>query len=124
MCPHVGCQHSFLRQGVLPCPECESGIVVLDPLSAPKWRLDCSKCSLLIYLPEKLHAAKLSREVCKVSCLIRVEKEDMLCIRATTRWPLSCPNGMLLCTCLYDIHTAVKVQDLGHKFDCLLLTFP
>ena len=25
LCPHVGCQHSFLRKGVTPCPECDTG---------------------------------------------------------------------------------------------------
>jgi len=51
MCPHLGCQQSYLRTSVTPCPECEDGSLVLDPLSAPKWRLDCNKCSFLIYLP-------------------------------------------------------------------------
>ena len=67
MCPHLGCQHSFLQQGVTPCPECEGGALVLDPLSAPKWRLDCNKCSFLIYLPDKLHSAKVTQgALCKV----------------------------------------------------------
>ena len=30
--------------------------------SAPKWRLDCNKCSFLIYLPESLHAARVSKD--------------------------------------------------------------
>ncbi len=68
MCPHVGCQHSFLRQGVTPCPECEAGTLVLDPLSAPAWRLDCNKCSFLIYLPDKLHSARVDQgKLCEVS---------------------------------------------------------
>ncbi len=36
--------------------------------SAPKWRLDCNKCSFLIYLPENLHAARVSKDkLCQVS---------------------------------------------------------
>ena len=66
LCPHVGCQHSFLRKGVTPCPECDAGTVVLDPVSGPKWRLDCNLCSFMIYLPETLHAVKLSKERCQV----------------------------------------------------------
>lgn len=67
LCPHVGCQHSYLRQGVTPCPECDKGTVVLDPVSAPRWRLDCSLCNFLIYLPSNLHAAKVTKEQCQVS---------------------------------------------------------
>ena len=31
-CPHLGCQHSYLQQGVMPCPECEQGTVVRSTL--------------------------------------------------------------------------------------------
>lgn len=74
MCPHVGCQHSYLQQGVTPCPDCEAGTLVLDRLSAPKWRLDCNKCSFLIYLPENLHLAKVNQEeLCEVGSGPQVE---------------------------------------------------
>lgn len=67
LCPHSGCQHSFLQQGVTPCPECDGGTLVLDPLSGPKWRLDCNKCSFLIYLPDNLHSAKVAEDsLCQV----------------------------------------------------------
>ncbi len=62
----MGCQHSFLKKGVTPCPECDAGTVVLDPVSGPKWRLDCNLCSFMIYLPETLHAVKLSKDRCQV----------------------------------------------------------
>jgi DNA topoisomerase-3 len=66
LCPHVGCRHSFARMGVIACPECEAGAVVLDPVSGPKWRLDCNLCSFLIYLPDNLHDVKLAKEHCQV----------------------------------------------------------
>lgn len=66
LCPHSGCPHSFLRMGITACPECDDGTVVLDPVSGPKWRLDCNQCSFLIYLPETLHSAKLSKKHCMV----------------------------------------------------------
>ncbi|KAK9804028.1 hypothetical protein WJX73_004084 [Symbiochloris irregularis] len=65
MCPHLGCKHSFLRQGVTPCPECDAGTLVLDPVSAPKWRLDCNRCNFLIYLPLDLHSVRVSRRTCE-----------------------------------------------------------
>ena len=66
LCPHPTCKHSMIRQAVSSCPECESGSLVLDPVSAPKWRVDCNRCSFLIYLPEHLHNAKLSKDQCEV----------------------------------------------------------
>jgi len=73
LCPHSGCLHSFMRMGVTACPECDDGTVVLDPVSGPKWRLDCNTCSFMIELPETLHSAKLSKKHCMVSqfcCLL------------------------------------------------------
>lgn len=69
LCPHPTCRHSVVRRGVTACPECEGGTVVLDPVSAPAWRLDCNSCSFLIYLPKDLHTVSIpkDREPCKVS---------------------------------------------------------
>lgn len=66
LCPHPTCKHSMIKQGVSSCPECDGGTLVLDPVSGPKWRVDCNRCSFLIYLPEQLHNAKLSKEHCEV----------------------------------------------------------
>ncbi|PRW60157.1 DNA topoisomerase 3-beta isoform X1 [Chlorella sorokiniana] len=68
LCTHPTCRHSPARMGVAPCPACEGeapGTLVLDPVSAPAWRLDCSRCSFLIYLPKNLHSAKLAPDSCE-----------------------------------------------------------
>lgn len=70
-CLHPTCKHSPAQQGVLACPECAVGLLVLDPVSAPKWRLDCSRCSFMIYLPKDLHDAKVTKERCEVGCWLR-----------------------------------------------------
>ncbi|GFR42563.1 hypothetical protein Agub_g3474, partial [Astrephomene gubernaculifera] len=42
------------------------GTVVLDPVSAPKWRLDCNRCDFLMYLPPNLHSARVRpRDTCE-----------------------------------------------------------
>lgn len=65
-CPHPTCPQSLANQGVAPCPNCDGGTLVLDPVSMPKWRLDCNKCSFLMYLPPNLHAAKvLKKDACE-----------------------------------------------------------
>jgi DNA topoisomerase-3 len=55
--------------GVAPCPACEGGspgTLVLDPVGAPAWRLDCSRCSFLVYLPKNLHSARVAPDTCEV----------------------------------------------------------
>jgi DNA topoisomerase-3 len=58
-CPHPSCPHSMVQKGVCTCPECE-GTLVLDPVSAPKWRLDCNRCSCLVYLPKNAHKVSVN----------------------------------------------------------------
>ncbi|GAB4821904.1 hypothetical protein N2152v2_008950 [Parachlorella kessleri] len=65
LCPHPTCRHAPARTGVASCPACETGTLVLDPVSAPSWRLDCSKCNFLVYLPKNLHAAKVAADSCE-----------------------------------------------------------
>lgn len=67
-CFHPTCRHSPARQGLASCPQCDNGTLVLDPISAPSWRVDCPLCDFLMYLPKSLHKAKIARgEECE-SC--------------------------------------------------------
>ncbi|KAJ7957287.1 DNA topoisomerase [Quillaja saponaria] len=63
LCPHPTCPHSLVAQGVCACPEC-SGTLVLDPVSAPKWRLHCNMCNCLVFLPEGAHRISTTQERC------------------------------------------------------------
>ncbi|XP_038711610.1 DNA topoisomerase 3-beta isoform X2 [Tripterygium wilfordii] len=63
ICPHPTCRHSLISQGVCACPEC-SGTLVLDPVSAPKWRLECNMCNCLVILPQGAHRISTTRERC------------------------------------------------------------
>lgn len=63
LCPHPTCRHSLIAQGVCACPEC-SGTLVLDPVSAPKWRLYCNMCNCLVFLPQGAHRISTTRERC------------------------------------------------------------
>ena len=70
-CAHPSCKHGFARMGVMACPDCEEGTIVLDPVSHPRWRLDCNRCPHLVYLPPDLHTVKVTSRLCQVclSCL-------------------------------------------------------
>ncbi|XP_058093481.1 DNA topoisomerase 3-beta isoform X2 [Magnolia sinica] len=63
LCPHPTCPHSLIAQGVCACPEC-NGTLVLDPVSAPKWRLYCNMCNCLVYLPQGAHKISTTRDRC------------------------------------------------------------
>ena len=62
-------------------PRCSVGMLVLDPVSAPRWRLDCSRCSFLIYLPKDLHDARVSKERCEVGA--RSSSSSCTCTHST-----------------------------------------
>ena len=90
-CAHPTCKFSFVKQGVLACLECLHGAVVLDVVSAPKWRLDCNSCPYLVYLPPDLHSAKVLADDCEVRCgrtaldsLRAFEHERHLCMNSLT----------------------------------------
>lgn len=63
LCPHPTCRHSMITQGVCACPEC-SGTLILDPVSAPKWRLYCNTCNCLVFLPQSAHRISTTQEQC------------------------------------------------------------
>ncbi|KAI4569052.1 hypothetical protein MJG53_014670 [Ovis ammon polii x Ovis aries] len=63
-CTHPGCQHSLSMLGVGQCVECESGVLVLDPTSGPKWRVACNRCSVVAHCFENAHRVRVSAETC------------------------------------------------------------
>jgi len=42
-CTHPSCPNSLAMTGVSGCVECDSGTLVLDLMSAPKWRIVCNR---------------------------------------------------------------------------------
>jgi DNA topoisomerase-3 len=46
-CTHPTCAHSQNSHGVSNCVECETGILVLDQASVPKWKLGCNRCDVI-----------------------------------------------------------------------------
>jgi len=62
-----------LLRSVSWCPSAACALQVLDPVSAPKWRLDCNRCNFLIYLPPNLHSVKVSKTA---QCEVRYTNES------------------------------------------------
>jgi DNA topoisomerase-3 len=47
-CTHPSCPNSLAVIGVSSCVECDAGTLVLDPMSAPKWRIVCNRSVVAI----------------------------------------------------------------------------
>ncbi|KAG3278757.1 DNA topoisomerase 3-beta-1 isoform X4 [Ictidomys tridecemlineatus] len=63
-CTHPTCQHSLSMLGIGQCVECESGVLVLDPTSGPKWKVACNKCNVVAHCFENAHRVRVSSDTC------------------------------------------------------------
>jgi len=64
-CPHPTCPNSMAHYGIMECPECGEGTVVLDPASGPNWRLDCNLCYWMLFIAEGAHKITPCPDVCE-----------------------------------------------------------
>uniref|UniRef100_A0A8R1XN92 DNA topoisomerase n=2 Tax=Onchocerca TaxID=6281 RepID=A0A8R1XN92_ONCVO len=67
-CFNPVCPHSFLTLGVIQCPrQCDAGhgVLVLDPQSAPKWRISCNRCSAVVTIFEGALRVKVLTKQCE-----------------------------------------------------------
>lgn len=77
-CTHPTCPHGMNNNGISSCLECDTGILVLDPSAAPKWKLGCNRCDVIIHLFDDAHRVAVESEVCDCGAqLVIVEyKQD------------------------------------------------
>ncbi|KAI8513789.1 DNA topoisomerase 3-beta-1, partial [Branchiostoma belcheri] len=59
-CTHPTCTQSLINNGVAQCVECEDGVLVMDQTSAPKWKMACNKCNVVINVFENAHKVSVS----------------------------------------------------------------
>ncbi|XP_041957877.1 DNA topoisomerase 3-beta-1 isoform X2 [Alosa sapidissima] len=64
-CTHPTCQHSLNSLGIGQCVECESGVLVFDPTSGPKWRMACNKCNVVVHFFEHAHKVQVAADSCE-----------------------------------------------------------
>nr|XP_015221342.1 PREDICTED: DNA topoisomerase 3-beta-1 [Lepisosteus oculatus] len=72
-CTHPSCQHSLSSLGISQCVECESGVLVFDPTSGPKWKMACNRCNVVVHFFENAHKVRVSPdscEACEASLLV------------------------------------------------------
>jgi len=78
-CTHPTCNHSQNSLGVSNCVECDSGILVLDPSSMPKWKLGCNSCEVIVMLFENAQKVSVIKEEACGECeaqLMKVEYKE------------------------------------------------
>ncbi|CAJ0959868.1 unnamed protein product, partial [Mesorhabditis belari] len=64
-CPHPSCTNSFMTQGVCGCvQENCNGVLMLDPQSHPKWRLQCNKCPSVVGLFDSASKVRVTEKEC------------------------------------------------------------
>ncbi|XP_015173858.1 PREDICTED: DNA topoisomerase 3-beta-1 [Polistes dominula] len=78
LCTHPTCPHGLNSNGISSCLECDTGILVLDPSAAPKWKVGCNRCDVIIHLFENAHKITVDSDVCDCGAqLLNVEyKQD------------------------------------------------
>lgn len=64
-CTHPTCAHSEVSLGIADCTECDNGSLVLDPTSAPKWKLACNRCNLVIHVFEDAFRVSATDQECE-----------------------------------------------------------
>lgn len=78
-CTHPTCPHGMNSTGLSSCLECDLGILVLDPSAAPKWKLGCNRCDVIIHLFENAHKVTVDTDVCDCGAqLVTVEYKQVI----------------------------------------------
>uniref|UniRef100_A0A914RY18 DNA topoisomerase n=1 Tax=Parascaris equorum TaxID=6256 RepID=A0A914RY18_PAREQ len=83
---YLSIRSMFRMQGLVKCPrECAggTGILVLDPQSAPKWRLACNRCPAVVGLFEgaskvRVHEKQCGHCGCSYLCILYI-RSFMVC---------------------------------------------
>lgn len=116
-CSHPTCPYSLNSNGVSSCVECDYGILVLDPSSAPKWKLVCNRCDVIINLFEDAQKIVPLDDVCECGAqLVNVEYRT-----EKSKFPndLTEMKGCIFCTAefakLVEKHKAVLNKSRFNK---------
>ena len=62
--PRPGAATAPATFSVCPCLTCEEVMVVMDPMSGPKWKMACNKCNMVLHVFEDAFKVSLSEDGC------------------------------------------------------------
>lgn len=69
-CTHPTCKHSVTSLAVTSCIDCDSGSLIFDPSSGPKWKMACNKCKVIIHFFKDAHRVSVTDAECECGSLL------------------------------------------------------
>lgn len=113
-CTHPTCSYGVNSTGVSECGECQYGVLVLDP-SAPKWKLVCNRCDVIINIFEDASRVNVSDQQCD-DCGAQLVTAEYKQDRTKLPGAISEMTACLFCNpsfnCLVEKHRAVHSRSL------------
>lgn len=113
-CVHPTCPYGVEATGVCSCVEC-GGVLVLDP-SAPKWKLGCNRCDIIINIFEDASRVSVAESAC-VDCGAQLVTAEYRAERTRLPGALTEMTACLFCnpnfTALVEKHRAVAARAGG-----------
>ncbi|KAK7933693.1 hypothetical protein WMY93_004589 [Mugilogobius chulae] len=112
-CTHPSCSHSLSSLGIGQCVECESGVLVLDPTSGPKWRMACNKCNVVVHFFEHAHRVQVSSDSCD-SCDASLVDVDFNKARSPLPHGQTQHTGCVFCDSVFQDLVELKHATMRH----------
>ncbi|MCI4392818.1 hypothetical protein PGIGA_G00150460 [Pangasianodon gigas] len=112
-CTHPSCPHSLNSLGIGQCVECETGVLVFDPTSGPKWRMACNKCSVVVHFFEQAHKVQVSQESCE-SCEASLVMVDFHKARTPLAGGETQHTGCVFCDPIFQDLVELKHAAMRH----------
>ncbi|KAI1901120.1 hypothetical protein AGOR_G00056930 [Albula goreensis] len=112
-CTHPTCQHSLNALGIGQCVECESGVLVFDPTSGPKWKMACNKCNVVVHFFEQAHKVAVAVDSCE-SCEASLVAVDFNKARSPLPGDETQHTGCVFCDPVFQDLVELKHATMRH----------
>ncbi|XP_054629271.1 DNA topoisomerase 3-beta-1 isoform X3 [Dunckerocampus dactyliophorus] len=112
-CTHPSCQHSLNALGIGQCVECDSGVLVLDPTSGPKWKMSCNRCNVVVHFFEHAHRVQVAQGSCN-ACEASLVTVDFNKARTPLPAGETQHNGCVFCDPVFQDLVEIKHATMRH----------
>uniref|UniRef100_A0AAR2M594 DNA topoisomerase n=1 Tax=Pygocentrus nattereri TaxID=42514 RepID=A0AAR2M594_PYGNA len=112
-CTHPSCPHSLNSLGIGQCVECETGVLVFDPNSGPKWRMACNKCNVVVHFFEQAYKVQVSQDSCE-SCEASLVMVDFHKARSPLAEGETQHTGCVFCDTVFQDLVELKHATMRH----------
>uniref|UniRef100_A0A8B9K1F2 DNA topoisomerase n=1 Tax=Astyanax mexicanus TaxID=7994 RepID=A0A8B9K1F2_ASTMX len=112
-CTHPTCPHSLNSLGIGQCVECETGVLVFDPNSGPKWRMACNKCNVVVHFFEHAYKVQVAQDSCE-ACEASLVMVDFHKARTPLADGETQHTGCVFCDTLFQDLVELKHATMRH----------